>query len=127
MAHGLEVRQPMLDHRLVELAASLPVSLKFRGNRGKLILQDAFGSKLPKGIFTRPKMGFGIPIAAWFRNELKPLVHDTLLAPDARIANYFRSDVVAELCRAHETNEQNHGYRLWNLLILEKWLRRWTS
>ena len=127
MAHGLEVRQPMLDHRLVEFAATLPVSLKFRGNRGKLILQHAFGSKLPKGIFTRPKMGFGIPIAAWFRNELKPLVHDTLLAPDARIANYFRSDVVAELCRAHETSQQNHGYRLWNLLILEKWLRRWTS
>ncbi len=127
MAHGLEVRQPFLDHRVVEFAASLPVSLKFRGRRGKLILQDAFGSKLPKTIFTRPKMGFGIPIAAWFRNELKPLVHDTLLASDARIAQYFRRDVVAELCRSHETSEQNHGYRLWNLLILETWLRRWTS
>ncbi len=127
MAHGLEVRQPFLDHRVVEFAASLPVSLKFRGNRGKLILQDTFGSKLPKTIFTRQKMGFGIPIAAWFRSDLKPLVHDTLLAPDARIAAYFRPDVIAELVRSHETAEQNHGYRLWNLLILEKWLRRWNS
>ncbi|MGI9443935.1 MAG: asparagine synthase (glutamine-hydrolyzing) [Rubripirellula sp.] len=126
MAHGLEVRQPLLDHRIVEFAASLPVDLKFRGKRGKLILQDTFGSMIPKSIFTRKKMGFGIPIANWFRDELKPMVHDTLLAQDARISPYFRQESIAELVRAHETNEQNHGYRLWNLLILEKWLREWT-
>ena len=126
MAHGLEVRQPLLDHRIVEFAASLPVDLKFRGKRGKLILQDTFGSMIPKSIFTRKKMGFGIPIANWFRDELKPMVHDTLLAKDARISPYFRKESIAELVRAHETNEQNHGYRLWNLLILEKWLREWT-
>lgn len=126
MAHGLEVRQPLLDHRVVEFAASLPVDLKFRGKRGKLILQDAFGSMIPKSIFTRKKMGFGIPIANWFRDELKPMVHDTLLAQDARIRPYFRQESITELVRSHETNEQNHGYRLWNLLILEKWLREWT-
>ena len=126
MAHGLEVRQPLLDHRIVEFAASLPVNLKFRGRRGKLILQDTFGSMIPRSIFTRKKMGFGIPIANWFRNELKPMVHETLLAEDARIAPYFRKESITELVRAHETNEQNHGYRLWNLLILEKWLREWT-
>lgn len=126
MAHGLEVRQPLLDHRVVEFAASLPVQLKFRGQRGKLILQDTFGDLIPKSIFTRKKMGFGIPIAGWFRNELKPLVHETLLASDARIAPFFRPDMVAKLVRSHESSEQNHGYRLWNLLILEKWLRRWT-
>ena len=81
---------------------------------------------IPRSIFTRKKMGFGIPIANWFRNELKPMVHETLLAEDARIAPYFRKESIAELVRAHETNEQNHGYRLWNLLILEKWLREWT-
>ena len=126
MAHGLEVRQPLLDHRVVEFAASLPVHLKFRGKRGKLILQDAFGTLIPKSIFTRKKMGFGIPIASWFRDELKPMVHDTLLSEDARITPFFRRESVAELVRAHENSEQNHGYRLWNLLILEKWLRRWT-
>lgn len=126
MAHGLEVRQPLLDHRIVEFAASLPVNLKFRGKRGKLILQDAFGSMIPKAIFTRKKMGFGIPIANWFRDELKPMVHDTLLAEDAKISPYLRQDSIAQLVRAHESNEQNHGYRLWNLLILEKWLREWT-
>jgi asparagine synthase (glutamine-hydrolysing) len=126
MAHGLEVRQPLLDHRVVEFAASLPVNLKFRGRRGKLILQDTFGGMIPKSIFTRKKMGFGIPIGGWFRKELKPMVHDTLLSSDARITPFFRREAVAELVRSHETSEQNHGYRLWNLLILEKWLRKWT-
>ena len=126
MAHSLEVRQPMLDHRVVEFAASLPVEYKFRGKRGKLILEDTFGSMIPKSIFTRRKMGFGIPISNWFRDELKPMVHDTLLAEDAKITPYFRREAIEGLVRAHENSEQNHGYRLWNLLILEKWLRLWT-
>lgn len=126
MAHGLEVRQPLLDHRIVEFAGRLPVDHKFRGKRGKLILQKAFGDMIPASIFTRKKMGFGVPIGGWFRNELKPMVHDTLLADDARIAPFFRLDQVAQLVRSHESNEHNHAYRLWNLLILEKWLRRWT-
>ncbi|MGB0597751.1 MAG: asparagine synthase (glutamine-hydrolyzing) [Rubripirellula sp.] len=126
MAHGLEVRQPMLDHRLVEFAASLPVQLKFRGRRGKLLMQDTFGSMIPKSIFTRKKMGFGIPIGGWFRKELKPMVHDTLLATDARIQPYFRPEFISEMVESHESGRQNHGYRLWNLLILEQWMRRWT-
>ena len=80
---------------------------------------------IPRSIFTRRKMGFGIPIGTWFRDELKPMVHDTLLSGDARIAPYLRVDGVERLVRSHENNEQNHGYRLWNLLILEKWLRKW--
>lgn len=125
MAHSLEVRQPFLDYRLIELASSLPVGYKFRGRRGKLILDRAFGDKIPNEIFTRSKMGFGIPIANWFRNELKDLVKDLLLSADARTAEYFQTNVVESLCQAHFKNEQNHGYRLWNLLILEMWMRRW--
>ncbi|OYP37893.1 asparagine synthase (glutamine-hydrolyzing) [Rhodopirellula sp. MGV] len=126
MAHSLEVRQPMLDHRVVEFAASLPVDLKFRGRRGKLLLEDAFGDMIPRSIFHRRKMGFGIPIGQWFRDELKPMVHETLLGPDARIAPYFRREVVEKLVGQHERMENNHGYRLWNLLILEQWLRQWN-
>ncbi|MEM6469558.1 MAG: asparagine synthase (glutamine-hydrolyzing) [Planctomycetota bacterium] len=125
MAHSLEVRQPMLDHRVVEFAGSLPVEYKFRGKRGKLLLEDAFGSLIPKSIFKRRKMGFGIPIASWFRDQLRPMVHDLLLAGDARISPYFRADVVERLVKQHESKENNHGYRLWNLLILETWLRKW--
>jgi len=126
MANSLEVRQPFLDYRLVELAASLRVSHKFRGRRGKLILENCFGNKIPREIFTRSKMGFGIPIAGWFRNELKELVQDTLLAQDAKTQRFFQQDRINSLCQAHINHEQNHGYRLWNLLILEMWLRRWT-
>ncbi|MCC9599314.1 asparagine synthase (glutamine-hydrolyzing) [Stieleria sp. JC731] len=126
MAHSLEVRQPMLDHRVVEFAASLPVDLKFRGRRGKLLLEDAFGDMIPRSIFHRRKMGFGIPIGQWFRDELKPMVHDTLLGADAKIAPFFRREMVERLVGQHERMENNHGYRLWNLLILEQWLRQWA-
>lgn len=127
MAHGLEVRQPMLDYRLVEFAASLPVAMKFRGKKGKLILQEAFGDMVPASVWKRKKMGFGVPIGAWFRGPLKPMVHDLLLTDSSRINEFFRADVVARLVSEHETMKQNHAYRLWNLLFLEKWLRRWSS
>ncbi len=127
MAHGLEVRQPMLDYRVVEFAASLPVSLKFRARRGKLLLRDAFGELLPGKIWTRSKMGFGIPIDAWFRDELRPLVHETLLADDALCLEYFRQEKLRQLVQLHESSRQNHGYRLWSLLIFEQWLRRWKQ
>ncbi len=124
MAHGLEVRQPMLDYRVVEFAASLPVQYKFRGRRGKLLLRDAFGDRIPASIFTRPKMGFGIPVGSWFRNEFRELVNDTMLASDATIHRFFRPDAIASLVASHQSGEQNHGYRLWSLLILETWLRQ---
>ncbi len=127
MAHGLEVRQPLLDYRVVELAASLPVGMKFRGRRGKLILRQAFGDLVPQSVWTRRKMGFGVPIAGWFRGSLKPMVHDLLLSPSSRIAQYFRLETVARLVHEHESMKHNHAYRLWNLLILEQWLRRWCG
>ncbi len=124
MAHGLEVRQPMLDYRLVEFAAALPVSLKFDGRRGKRLLRDAYEDRLPRGVFTRPKMGFGIPIAAWFRGPLDALVDDTVLAGDARIDEFLRPDYVRGLFDAHRGGTRNEGYRLWQLLVLETWLRQ---
>jgi asparagine synthase (glutamine-hydrolysing) len=126
MAHGLEVRCPMLDYRLVELAASLPVGMKFRGGRGKLILREAFGDRLPTTVWTRRKMGFGVPIAGWFRGQLNPMLHDLLLAPGSRIHDFFQPSVLQQLISQHESMQQNHSYRLWNLLMLEKWLLTWA-
>ncbi|QDS91313.1 Asparagine synthetase [glutamine-hydrolyzing] 1 [Roseimaritima multifibrata] len=127
MAHGLEVRQPMLDYRVVELAARLPVAMKFRGRRGKLLLRSTFEKEIPASIWTRPKMGFGVPISDWFRNELKPMVHDLLLDPNAKLNQYMRPEAIASMVQLHVSGQQNHSYRLWNLLVLEKWLRRWTG
>lgn len=126
MAHGLEVRQPLLDYRVVAFAASLPVRLKFRGRKGKLLLRDAFDDLLPSVIWKRRKMGFGVPIADWFRGPLKNMTNDLLLSEHAKIAQYLRIDAVKKIVDDHQSGQFNHGYRLWNLLILEKWLRRWT-
>lgn len=127
MAHSLEVRQPFLDYRVVEYAASLPLSLKFRRGTGKLLLRRAFGHLLPAAIWNRPKMGFGVPLDHWFRNELRDLTHDTLLDESARISNYFRRESVQQLVDQHESRQFDHAYRLWALLVLELWLREWCE
>lgn len=125
MAHGLECRAPMLDYRLVELAASLPSKLKFRLGRGKRLLRRAFDKLLPRQIWTRPKMGFGVPLAVWFRHELRSLTQTRLLGNDARLHQFFRPEAIEQMVDQHLSGVTNHSYRLWNLLVLESWLRRW--
>ena len=127
MAHSLECRQPFLDYRLVEFAASLPVGMKFRRGRGKRILRDAFGDLLPPEIWNRSKMGFGVPLDHWFRDQLRDLTHDVLLGDTARNRGYFRPEVVARMVSDHESGAFNHCYRLWSLLVLELWLGRWCD
>lgn len=127
MAHGLECRQPMLDHRLVEFAASLPIGLKYRRGRGKRLLRAAFGDLLPRETWTRPKMGFGVPLDRWFRGELQSLARDTLLAPTARTHAWFRPESIQSLLDEHLAGTFDHSYRLWALVFLEQWLRRWTG
>jgi asparagine synthase (glutamine-hydrolysing) len=127
MAHSLECRQPFLDYRLVELAACLPLKWKLRGRRGKWILRRALGHLLPREVWTRRKMGFGVPLDRWFRKELKEMTHDTLVATDAHSREFFRPDVVSRLLEEHESGTFDHSYRLWALLVLELWLRQWGA
>lgn len=125
MAHSLECRQPLLDYRLVEFAAGLPSRLKFRSGGGKWLLRRAFDRLLPRQIWTRKKMGFGVPLGSWFQRELRPLTEDRLLGHDARCHQFFRPESIRLLIDQHMSGRINHCYRLWNLLILESWLRRW--
>jgi asparagine synthase (glutamine-hydrolysing) len=125
MAHSLEARQPMLDYRLVEWAASLPTHLKMQGSRGKWLLHETYRDLLPQAIWNRPKMGFGVPIAKWIRTSLRDRTYDALLGRDARCHAMLRPTAIRSLVDAHMNGTANHGYRLWNLLILELWLRRW--
>ena len=127
IAHSLECRQPFLDYRVVEFAAGLPVRWKYRYGRGKRILRAAFGDLLPRAIWTRGKMGFGVPLEYWFRHELKPLTHDVLLGATAQARGYFRREAVQELVAEHESGRGNHSYRLWALLVLELWMQRWLD
>ena len=127
MAHGLECRQPLLDYRIVEFAASLPVHHKYRRGKGKLLFRDAFDRKLPRQIWTRKKMGFGVPLGSWFQNELRAMTENKLLGDDARCHTYFRPDALKAIIDQHMQGRVNHCYRLWNLLVLESWLRRWAA
>ncbi len=127
MANSLECRQPFLDVRFVELAASLPIAWKFRRGRGKLLLRRAFGHMLPEAIWNRRKMGFGVPLDHWFRNELKPMTHDVLLSDVAKGRGLFRESYVARLVQDHEQAVFDHSRRLWALLFLECWMRQWCD
>jgi asparagine synthase (glutamine-hydrolysing) len=126
MAHSLECRQPLLDHEVVEFAASLPASLKYRSGRGKWLLRAAFGDLLPKEIWTRRKMGFGVPLDSWFRNELRPLMLDTLTGNQVRCHEYFRRESIQQFIDQHLSDEYDHSHRLWTLMMLELWLQRWA-
>jgi asparagine synthase (glutamine-hydrolysing) len=119
MAHSLELRSPLLDHRVVELGLALPDSLKTRGRTGKVALRRAFASLLPPEVASRGKSGFGVPLGQWFRDDLRDLTHDVL----RNDRGWFREDEVTRLIAEHESGRADHGHRLWCLLMLELWMR----
>jgi asparagine synthase (glutamine-hydrolysing) len=127
MAHSLEVRAPFLDHKVVELAAGMPVSLKMRGLNGKYILKKAFAELLPREIITRPKMGFGVPISRWFRTELSGFIRHILFDDKTVSRGLFSRQAVESLVDEHTTGVFDHGYRIWSLLMLELWFRTYID
>ncbi|MBI5759292.1 MAG: asparagine synthase (glutamine-hydrolyzing) [Planctomycetales bacterium] len=124
MAYGLEARSPFLDHEVVELASRLPIEFKLSRGRAKRILIDTFADLLPPSIRRRPKMGFGVPLGQWFRNELRPLLEDVLLDQTSAARGLFDPAVVRRLIDEHQRQQWDHSYRLWCLLVLELWMRK---
>ncbi|MDP3703694.1 MAG: asparagine synthase (glutamine-hydrolyzing) [Candidatus Omnitrophota bacterium] len=132
MAHGLETRSPFLDTEVIEYAARLPDAMKLRGWTTKAILKEAFADLLPPAIVRRPKQGFGVPLDAWFRTDLRDAVSELLLSPGARLAAYLEPQAIRDVWQTHLRGDRNMGLQLWNLLTLEMWLRMcarhvWTS
>ena len=123
MAHALEVRAPFLDHVLVEWVAGLSSHLKLRGLRGKRLLRRAAKGLVPDEILTRKKKGFSLPTDEWFRTDLRDYARETLTSADARTRAYLKQDRVVGFLDAHDRGS-NHGERLWNLVVLETWLRQ---
>jgi asparagine synthase (glutamine-hydrolysing) len=119
MAHSLELRAPLLDHRVVELGLALPGSLKTRGLTGKIALRRAFAGELPPEVARRGKTGFGVPLGRWFRDDLRELARDAL----ATDRGWFHPAEVRRLLDEHESGGADHGHRLWCLLMLELWMR----
>src|SRR6478609_4315524 len=103
MAHSLEVREPLMDHELVEWMATLPSSLKIRGQEGKFLLKKAMEPQLPDAILYRPKMGFAVPLARWFRGPLKQRVRDAVLGPRLAETGWFDRAYLEHLIDAHQS------------------------
>jgi asparagine synthase (glutamine-hydrolysing) len=124
MAHGLEVRSPFLDTRLIEHAMRVPGQHKLRGLSLKRVLKAAVADLLPPELLKRRKRGFGVPLDRWFRSDLQTYVSSMLGAPDARVRRHMNGPAVDRLLAEHASGARNRGHQLWTLLTLEVFLRR---
>jgi asparagine synthase (glutamine-hydrolysing) len=123
MAHSLEVREPLMDHELVEWVATLPSSLKMRGSESKFLLKKAMEPHLPDDILYRPKMGFAVPLARWFRGPLKGRVRKALLGGPMAESGWFNAGTIRQLVEEHESGRRDHSTPLWSLLMYDAFLR----
>jgi asparagine synthase (glutamine-hydrolysing) len=123
MANSLEVRSPLLDHELAELAMSIPHQWKMRNGKGKQIFLKAVGNRLPPELLRLPKKGFGVPISLWFRGSLRSMLWDHLTSRTFLDRGMVSPQFVGHLLREHDSGRRNNSHWLWMLLMLELWFR----
>jgi asparagine synthase (glutamine-hydrolysing) len=123
MAHSLEVREPLMDHTLVEWVATLPSSMKMHNGNGKHFMKKALESRLPDDVLYRPKMGFSVPLARWFRGPLRQRVRQALLDGAIAESGYLNLTVVKRLVDEHESGHHDHSTPLWTLMMFDAFLR----
>jgi asparagine synthase (glutamine-hydrolysing) len=127
MATSLEVRAPLLDHRVVELAARIPSAFKIRGSETKVVFREAMRPLLPAETLAKPKQGFSIPIKNWLRGELRDMLRSYLAAERLARHGYVSPPLVQRWVREHLNGSQNHAHRLWCLMMLEMWHERYID
>jgi asparagine synthase (glutamine-hydrolysing) len=123
MAHALEVRVPLLDHKLLEWAATLPSNLKLRGQQGKYILKKSLEDYLPHDVLYRPKMGFAVPLAKWFRGPLRSRVRQSLTQGPLVESGLFEPSYLEELVTQHQSGLRDYSTILWSLMMFEATMR----
>jgi len=123
MAHSLEVREPLMDHPLVEWLASLPTALKVRGQEGKHLLKSAMAPYLPDELMYRPKMGFSVPLERWFRGPLRQRLNDAVLGPRLAATGVFNAHYLKQIVDAHTSGRRDYSAPLWTLLMFDAFLR----
>ncbi|MEX5631241.1 asparagine synthase (glutamine-hydrolyzing) [Parafrankia sp. FMc2] len=121
MAASVEMRPPLLDHELVELAFRLPSTVKVRDGRGKWVLKEVARRYLPAEIVDRPKVGFKVPLSDWFRGDLSTLAGDMLTGRDSFVGELLGTSAVRALLASHAQGRRNEEIRIWTLLCLEVW------
>ncbi|HEX7955347.1 MAG TPA: asparagine synthase-related protein, partial [Pyrinomonadaceae bacterium] len=124
MAASIESRVPFLDHKLVEHTARLPERMKLRGWTTKWILRKAMEGVLPGEILTRPKMGFPVPVGAWFRGQYRGVIDEYVLGERSAARGIFDAAFVRDLVARHQTGGEDHTERLWALVNFEMWMRQ---
>ncbi len=124
MAHALEVREPLMDHKLIEWLATLPSSYKIREGEGKWLFKKTFEPALPNDVLYRPKMGFSVPLARWLRGPLATRLKEALLGARMLDTGYFNRDVLARMIDQHQSGRRDHSAPLWSLLMFEAFLRQ---
>ncbi len=124
MAHSLEVRVPILDHKLVEWAGRLRPEFKLKGREGKYILKKSLEPHLPRDVLYRPKMGFAVPLASWFRGPLKERVREAVLGAALRDSGIFSRPFLERLVNHHQSGRRDHSAPIWSLLMFEAFSRR---
>jgi asparagine synthase (glutamine-hydrolysing) len=122
MGASLEGRIPFLDHRVVEFAWQIPLSMKIRGNQGKWLLRQVLYKYVPKELIERPKMGFGIPIGSWLRGSLREWAEDLLDESRLQQEGYFDPRPIRQKWDEHQSGNFNCEYHLWNILMFQAWL-----
>jgi len=127
MACSLELRSPFIDYRIVELAASMPLIYKQDGTERKHILREAFSDLIPPELVKRRKLGFGVPLASWFRKEWAGILKERLLEGKAVKDNFFKKDVLEKIINKHQKSKADYSYSLWAMLVFELWLENQTG
>ncbi len=124
MAHALEVRVPILDHHLIEWAATVPPALKLRGREGKYLMKKALEPLVPAEVMYREKMGFAVPISQWFRGPLKARLHEALTGPTLAATGIFDRGFLSRLFDDHVAGRRDHSASLWALVMFESFIRQ---
>ncbi len=128
MAYGLEARSPLLDHELMEFAATLPVDLKIKGTETKVAFREALRPWVPNEILDGAKSGFGMPVVTeWFRDSLRGWVEDVLLDPRATERGYFDERAVRRLIEDHAARRADNDQAMWSMVMLEMWHREFVD
>jgi asparagine synthase (glutamine-hydrolysing) len=127
MAHALEVREPLMDHKLIEWMAGLPPELKLHGTEGKYVFKKAMEAHLPNEVLYRPKMGFAVPLASWLRGPLREQARAALLGQHMADSGLFDMGFLCEMIDQHQSGLRDYSTEIWALLMFEAFLRQPAS